>query len=53
MRISWDSWFAASSFYFIFFNLFYFFNYIDSLVVLNAHVNLRVWDPAMAGETSP
>jgi hypothetical protein len=26
-------------------------NYIDGLVVLNAHVNFRVWDPAMAGKT--
>jgi hypothetical protein len=28
------------------------FNYIDGLVVLNAHVSFRVWDPAMAGEIS-
>jgi hypothetical protein len=26
-------------------------NYIDGFGVLNAHVNFRVWDPTMAGET--
>jgi hypothetical protein len=26
-------------------------HYIDGFDVLNAHVNFRVWDPAMAGET--
>jgi hypothetical protein len=52
MWISWDSWFAASGF-FLKKILIKFFNYIDGLVVLNAHVSLRVWDPAMAGKTSP
>jgi hypothetical protein len=38
--------------FFLFIFFLNFLKHIDGLVVLNAHVSFRVWEPAMAGETS-